>query len=564
MGARELKQWILRPLLNLTEIRKRQDAIAAFLAQPTAAEGFGENLRQVKDIERLLSRVNYRTAGPRDLKALHSSLEALPALSRNLAVVAPHSESASDWFRPFDEIPEIRDLLGRALVEEPPFTSRDGGIFAEGYHQELDEIRKIGRGGKDWILELQARERDRTGIPSLKVGYNKVFGYYIEITKAHQDKAPPEYIRKQTLVAAERYITPELKEYENKVLTAQERMVDIERGLFESLLDRVREESERLQNTARRLAVADTLLSLAKVASENGYSRPVVDDSEAIEIEAGRHPTLDQSDSIDRFVPNDTHLDNETRQIVLITGPNMGGKSTYIRQVALLTLMSQMGSYIPATRARIGLVDQIFSRVGASDNLFEGQSTFMVEMSETAHILKNATPKSLIILDEIGRGTATYDGIGLAWAIVEYLLKIGRRGVKTLFATHYHEMADLEDRHERVRNEHALVAERDGKVTFLYQIVPEPSDHSYGIHVADLAGIPKQVTRRASRILAQLESGEFHQQKASASGEGIQLSLFSLVDEPLAEQLRKLNPEGMSPIEALQVLDDLVRQAKGE
>jgi DNA mismatch repair protein MutS len=242
----------------------------------------------------------------------------------------------------------------------------------------------------------------------------------------------------------------------------------------------------------------------------------------------------------------------------------MGGKSTYIRQVALLALMSQMGSYIPATRARIGLVDQIFSRVGASDNLFDGQSTFMVEMSETAHILKNATPKSLVILDEIGRGTATYDGIGLAWAIVEYLLKIGRQGVKTLFATHYHEMADLEDRHERVRNEHALVAERDGKVTFLYQIVPEPSDHSYGIHVADLAGIPKQVTRRASRILTQLESGEFHQQKASASGEGIQLSLFSLVDEPLAEQLRKLNPEGMSPIEALQVLDDLVRQAKGE
>jgi len=564
MGARELKQWILRPLLDLVEIRKRQDAVAAFIAQPTVAQSLGESLRQVKDIERLLSRVNYRTAGPRDLKALQVSLAALPAVSRSLSRLSASAGSAGEWFAPLDEAPEVHDLLDRALVDEPPFSSREGGIFAQGYHGELDELRKISHGGKDWILDLQNKERERTRIPSLKVSYNKVFGYYIEITKAHQDKVPPEYVRKQTLVSAERYITPELKEHENKVLTAQERMVDLERELYESLLDLVGRDSGRLQATARRLAVVDALLSLATAALENGYCRPTVDASETIEIEAGRHPTLDTSSAVDRFVPNDTFLDSEKNQILLITGPNMGGKSTYIRQVALLALMAQMGSYIPATRARIGLVDRIFSRVGASDNLFEGQSTFMVEMNETANILRNATPQSLVILDEIGRGTATYDGIGLAWAIVEYLLKIGRRGVKTLFATHYHEMADLEQRFERVRNYHALVAEENGKVSFLYQIVPEPSDHSYGIHVAELAGIPKQVTRRAARILSQLESGEFHRQKQYDSSEGIQLSLFNLVDEPLAERLRKLNPEEMSPMEALHTLDDLVRRAKGE
>jgi DNA mismatch repair protein MutS len=564
MGARELKQWILRPLLDLSEIKKRQDAIAALLAQPTVAQGLGDNLRQVKDIERLLARVNYRTAGPRDLKAMGASLAAFPHLSKNLAVLASGAGNDTEIFAPLDEVPETRDLLERALVDDPPFTSREGGIFTPGYNEELDDLRKVSRGGKDWILELQARERERTGIPSLKIGYNKVFGYYIEITKAHQEKAPAEYIRKQTLVSAERYITPELKEYENKVLTAQDRICEIERELFEELQASLAEAADRIQAVARRLAVLDALLSLATVAGEYGYCRPVVDDSETVGIEAGRHPTLDRSDSVDRFVPNDTLLDNDSNQIVLITGPNMGGKSTYIRQVALLTLMAQMGSYVPAANARIGLVDRIFSRVGASDNLFEGQSTFMVEMSETAYILENATPKSLIILDEIGRGTATYDGIGLAWAIVEYLLKIGRRGAKTLFATHYHEMADLEDRHERVKNQHALVSEQNGKVTFLYQIVAGPSDHSYGIHVAELAGIPKQVTRRAARILSQLESGEFHHRLDGQSAEGVQLSLFNLIDEPLANRLRNLSPEEMSPMEALQALDELVRQAKGE
>lgn len=564
MGAREIKQWILRPLANLEEIRLRQDAIAAFLAVPGETSGLAEDLREVKDLERLLSRVAYKTAGPRDLKALEVSLAALPKISLRLAKFIPDATSAADCFIPLDEVPEVRELLSRALVEEPPYTSREGGVFAEGYHPELDELREISRGGKDWILDLQVRERERTGIPSLKVGYNKVFGYYIEITTAHQEKVPPEYIRKQTLVSAERYITPDLKDYETKVLNARDRMIDLEKQLFADLLAKVGEQSERIQKVARRLAELDALRSLAHVASEGGYCRPMVDDSETIEIEAGRHPTLDHSASVARFVPNDALLDNEAHQVLLITGPNMGGKSTYIRQIALLVIMAQMGSYIPAKRARIGLVDRVFSRVGAADNLFGGQSTFMVEMSESAYILRNATPKSLVVLDEIGRGTATYDGISLAWAIVEYLLQTGRRGVKTLFATHYHEMADLEDRHERVKNYHALVAEQDGRVSFLYQIAPGKSDHSYGIHVAELAGIPKPVTKRAARILDQLESGEFHRRAGKDLAGEIQLSLFSLVDEPLVEQLSKMSPAEMTPMEALQTLDDLVRRAKGD
>ncbi|MCG3197831.1 MAG: DNA mismatch repair protein MutS [bacterium] len=565
MGARELRHWILRPLLDLEAIRNRQEAIATFLACPSAASALAEDLREVKDLERLLSRIAYRTAGPRDLRAMQISLAALPRVSQHLAEIRLASGSPLELHEPLDPIAELENHLSRALVEEPPLTARDGGIFAEGFNPELDELRGISRGGKDWILDLQTRERARTGIPSLKVSYNKVFGYYLEVTTAHQDKVPPDYIRKQTLVSAERYITPELKEYENKVLTAQERIVELEKELYSQLLERVGQDGERIQSVARRIAEVDCLLSLATVAAEMGYARPEVDGSECIEIEAGRHPMLDRSEAVERFVPNDSRLDMESEQVLLITGPNMGGKSTYIRQVALLVLMAQMGSYIPARRARIGLVDRIFSRVGASDNLFGGQSTFMVEMSETASILRNATPKSLIILDEIGRGTATYDGISLAWAIVEHLLEIGRRGVKTLFATHYHEMAELEDRHPRVKNHHALVAERDGKVTFLYQIAPGRSDHSYGIHVAELAGIPKTVTRRAARILDQLESGDFHRRSRADSGDGgIQLSLFTLVDEQLAEHLRKLAPEEMTPVEALRVLDELVRRARGE
>lgn len=566
MGARELRQWILRPLLDLPAIVERQDAIATFLLWPTESKEFAERLREIRDLERLLSRVTYRTAGPRDLKALEISLGAIPVVSQILSGLADSAESAREWFAPLDGIEEVRELLARALVEEPPATSRDGGIFAAGHHAELDELRGISRGGKDWILDLQNRERERTGISTLKISYNKVFGYYIEITKAHEDKVPPEYIRKQTLVGAERYITPELKEYENKVLTAQDRIVEIERELFGQALDQVSQFAERIQSMARRLALLDAIQSLARVAAENSYCRPTLDHGDAIEIESGRHPTLDRSDSVDRFVPNDAYLDNEAHQVLLITGPNMGGKSTFIRQVALLALMAQIGSYIPARRARMGLVDRIFSRVGATDNLFGGQSTFMVEMSETALILRNATPKSLVILDEIGRGTATYDGISLAWAIAEYLLHVGGQGTKTLFATHYHEMAELADKHDRVRNYHALVAEQDGKVTFLYQIASGTSDHSYGIHVAELAGIPKQVTRRASRILEALESGDFHRtrQARDEPGGAIQLSLFSLFDEPLSEELRQLRPEEMTPMEALSTLDRLVRRARGD
>ena len=564
MGARQLKQWILRPLIDLEEIHRRQDAIAAFIAVPTPASSFSEALREVRDIERLLSRITYRTAGPRDLAALAASLSAIPTLSSFLSAIAPASASASLLFEPLDEVPEVRDLLSRALVDEPPVTTREGGIFTEGYNEELDDLRKVSRGGKDWILKLQTEERHRTGIPSLKIGYNKVFGYYIEITHAHREKVPPEYIRKQTLVAAERYITPDLKEHENKVLSAQDKIFDLERTLFEELLEKVGGQAERITGLARRLADLDALQSLADVAAGCGYCRPTVDLEERIHIEGGRHPTIENSQAIDRFVPNDTHLDCEEEQILLITGPNMGGKSTYIRQVALLVHMAQMGAFIPATEAQIGLVDRVFSRVGASDNLFEGQSTFMVEMSEAAAILRNATPRSLIILDEIGRGTATYDGISLAWSIVEYLRRLGKRGVKTLFATHYHEMAELEERYDRIRNYHALVAEEDGKVTFLYQIAPGRSDHSYGIHVADLAGVPKNVTRRATRILSQLESGDFHKRGASDPTSPIQMSLFSLVDEPIAEQLRKLSVEDLTPVEALSILDDLIKQSRGE
>lgn len=564
MGARELRQWILRPLMDLELIHARQDAIAAFLCVPTLAQEFNEALREVKDMERLLSRILYRTASPRDLKALQFSLSAIPHLNSLMEKIGFQAQCSQSWFSPLDDLEDLKVLLEMALVEEPPQNIRDGGIFADGYNAELDDLRSINRGGKDWIIDLQNRERGRTGISSLKVGYNKVFGYYIEVTSAHQQKVPPDYIRKQTLVNAERFITPELKEYENKILTAQERIIEIEKDLFSGLLVSVSQYAERIQVLARRLAGLDALQSLARIAAEHGYCRPTVDREDRICITQGRHPTLDCANRLNRFVPNDACLDQEKNQILIITGPNMGGKSTYIRQVALLVLMAQIGSYIPAAGAQIGLVDSIFSRVGASDNLFGGQSTFMVEMSETATILRHATPRSLVVLDEIGRGTATYDGISLAWAIAEYLLAVGRAGVKTLFATHYHELAELEGRNPRVKNYHALAAEQEGKVTFLYQVVPGRSDHSYGIHVAELAGIPRSVIRRADKVLQQLESGDFHRRSAPPDEQAIQLSLFSLYDEPLSQELRALSPEDMTPFEALRALDDLVRKARRE
>ncbi len=556
MGGRLLRHWMLRPLLYPRDILVRRDAVGVLVSKIMARQKIAEILADIGDLERLVGRVCFGNANARDLVAVGRGLLRIPALNALLASQAELAravtENAAPAAEPIPPEPELAALLDRALVDEPPLSVREGGLLREGYHAELDELRSIRRDGHSVLAEMQERERRRTGIASLKVSYNKVFGYYIEITHAHRDKAPADYVRKQTLVNAERFITPELKDYENKVLGAQERIESLEYALFRELLEKTAERAASIKDAAARLARLDVLVSLADVAEEHNYRPPEIDDCGRIEIDDGRHPVLEQSPAVEVFVPNSTRLDDKTQQIMLITGPNMAGKSTYIRQVALIVLMAQIGSFVPARRARIGVVDRIFTRVGASDNLAGGQSTFMVEMSEAAHILSEATPRSLVILDEIGRGTSTFDGVSLAWAIAEYLHERGGAGVKTLFATHYHELAELEERLPRVVNFRVLVVEEGRDVRFLYRIEKGHSDHSYGIAVAKLAGVPESVISRARQVLARLEAGD-HLVDARAPAT-VQMSLFSLVEEPLARRLRELDVEALSPLDALQLL----------
>ncbi len=561
MGGRLLKKWLEQPLLDVEAIRTRLDAVEALHENLLVRSGLRETLGRISDLERLMSRTVAKTANARDLIGLRDSLLALPEVGYALSASEnAHLRSLADSMGALDSVAEI---ITAAIVEEPPIVLRDGGMIKPGFNEDLDTLRSAGRDGKSWIANLEAQERDRTGIKSLKVGYNSVFGYYIEVSKANLSAVPEDYIRKQTTVNGERFITPQLKEYEAMVLGAEERAIKLEYDLFCAVRDRVAEEADRILTAARAVAQVDVLCSLAEVAAVNRYCKPEVDGGTEIVIRNGRHPVVERLQRDELFVPNDALLDCGENQLLIITGPNMAGKSTYLRQVALITLMAQIGSFVPADSAKIGIVDRIFTRVGAHDELYSGQSTFMVEMNETANILNNATDRSLIVLDEIGRGTSTFDGLSIAWAVAEYIKGIG---AKTLFATHYHHLNDLADTMSGVKNYRIAVKEDDERVIWLRKIIPGGTDRSYGIQVAKLAGLPKEVIERAKEVLWTLESnggskGQIGRDtKVQARTERIQLTLFDAEPHPVLDELRKLDTSVMTPIEALTALYDLQRK----
>jgi DNA mismatch repair protein MutS len=564
MGGRKIRQWINQPLVDLEGIGARHGAVAELVEMSLVRTGLRQALEGVYDLERLNARVAMGHAHARDLVALRKTLLRLPAVFECLAETgSPLLEQTRSRI---DPLADIRDLIERAIVDEPPLGLREGGLIRDGFHAELDDLREICRTGKGYIARLESQERQRCGISSLKVRFNKVFGYYIEVTRTHADKVPADYQRKQTLANAERFITPELKEYEEKVLGAEERMAVIEYDLFQEVRSRVSEQGERIQQTAEAIAVLDVLQSLAEVAHGRNYVCPEMDDSTDLVIRDGRHPVIEAMNLGESFVPNDVEMDCRENQILIITGPNMAGKSTFMRQVALITLMAHMGSLVPAASARIGLVDRIFTRVGASDNLAQGQSTFMVEMTEAANILRHATSRSLLVLDEIGRGTSTFDGISIAWAVAEFLHNNAQVAGKTLFATHYHELTDLALTCERVKNFNIAVREWNDQIIFLRKIVPGGASHSYGIQVARLAGLPGEVIERAREILKNLESGEFEEQgqprlarsdKSPRRKNDSQLSLFAACEDPLRLRLKSIDLASMTPLEALNQLDEL-------
>lgn len=557
MGARLLASWLASPLVDLAGIESRHGAVAELVGDKRLRDGVRSALDDIYDLQRLLGRIATGRASPRDLRNVGTTLSQLPSIKALLA------ERKSERIRALEEALELceplRDELLRALNDECPLHLRDGGFVRDGYSNDLDDLRKLASGGKQWIAQYQAEQTETTGITSLKVGFTKVFGYYLEVTNAHKDKVPPHFVRKQTLKNAERYITDELKQYESKVISADEKALALELELFYELRHQVASHLQTLQQIAAVLAEVDVLAGLAELAGRQNYVRPEMVETTELEIVEGRHPVLDATTPQGTFVPNDCRLGAEAGPVMLITGPNMAGKSTYIRQVALLTLMSQLGSFVPAKHARIGVADRIFARVGASDELSRGQSTFMVEMVETARILNTATNRSLVILDEIGRGTSTYDGLSLAWAIIEHIHD--SIGARTLFATHYHELTQLEKSLPGVRNFNVAVKEWDDNIVFLHRIVPGGADKSYGIHVARLAGIPRDVNERAKDILAQLEADHLNNRGDSKitpprrqSGAPIQLTLFEFEEHPLIEKIREVDIPATTPIEAFQLL----------
>jgi DNA mismatch repair protein MutS len=533
MGGRLLREWLVRPLQELEAIRARHDAVEALVQRRRVLADLREVLGEIKDLERLVARLGAGSGGGRDVNAVAQSLEAIPALQAALATLAGgRIDGLQQVLQP---MPELVATIREAIVDEPPATTRDGGLIRKGFHAELDELRDAATQGRQWLAEYQAKEQQRTGIKNLKVRHNKVFGYYIEVTKSNLDEVPAEYTRKQTLVNAERFITPELKQYENKILGAQERSIGLEAELFQAVREAVVAQTAALQAVAGAMAELDVLAALADRALALRYVRPAISETGAIRIADGRHPVIEAMTGADPFVPNDSLLDGLENQLIIITGPNMAGKSTYIRQVALMVVMAQMGSFVPAREAEIGLVDRVFTRVGASDDLARGRSTFMVEMQETANILNNATPRSLIVLDEIGRGTSTFDGISIAWSVAEYLHNQEAVKAKTLFATHYHELTDLARTMPGVKNYTVLVREKDDQIAFLRKIVPGAADKSYGIQVARLAGLPRPVIERAGEILTNLEEGEFgeggqpklaQRRARKARDDGRQMDLF--------------------------------------
>ncbi len=568
MGARMLRSFIEQPLLDPKEIGDRLDAVDELFRDMITREELREYLRPIYDLERLISRVVYHTANPRDLLAFQTSLSMLPAIKTLMG------DFSSALLRRLDEaldpLEDIRELIGSAIGEDPPITIREGGIIKDGFDPEVDRLRSARIEGKNWIAKLEEEEREKTGIKNLRIRFNRVFGYYLEVTNSYRDLVPDRYTRKQTLANAERYITPELKELEETILGAQDRLVALEYDLFCGVRDRIAAEVERIQKTAKAVAALDVFVSLATAAQQYGYVRPAINEKGIIEIRGGRHPVVERMMDNDRFIANDMVLDNKDNRISIITGPNMAGKSTYMRQNALIVLMAQLGSFVPADSANVGIVDRIFTRVGASDDLASGQSTFMVEMNEVANILKNATRSSLLILDEIGRGTSTIDGLSIAWAVVEYISDPKRLGAKTLFATHYHELTELEGRLSNVHNYRIAVKERGDDIVFLRKIVPGGADKSYGIQVARLAGVPDAVIERAKVICEELECSDRNNLALNLGLEGGadsagmsevdlgQMSLFDTVkDDDIIREISEMDLTNLTPFEALNKLLEL-------
>ncbi|MDD5644888.1 MAG: DNA mismatch repair protein MutS [bacterium] len=560
MGSRLLAQWIKHPLVRIDDIMDRQNSITEFISNLSVTRKIADSMRKMTDMERTLGRISCGYANGRDLVSLKNALLMLPRIKEDLKIYSSNlAENAKNNISYFDDITE---LVEKSIEDAPPVSVKDGGIIKKGYNSELDGLKDLTASGKEWLKDLQEEEIKRTGIKSLKVRYNKVFGYYIEVTKTNLDMVPENYIRKQTLVNSERFITPELKEHETKVLNAQDKMKELEYNLFAGIKDKIVAESARIKKASSSVALLDLLSSMALLAVENNYTCPVINEEDIVDIKAGRHPVLENILIEEKFVPNDVYLDNSENQILIITGPNMAGKSTYIRQTALIVLMAQMGIYIPADNAVIGTTDRIFTRVGASDELSKGQSTFMVEMTETANILNNATSKSLVVLDEIGRGTSTFDGISIAWAVAEFLHNSRKTHAKTLFATHYHELTELEELLPGIKNYNIAVREWNDEIHFVRKIVRGGTDKSYGIHVARLAGLPRPVIDRAKEILGILEENaqENITVQKSKTGKAVntaQMSLFLKEKHPLEDELEKIDIENMTPIQGLLKLKEL-------
>ena len=556
MGGRALRRWLNDPLIDTTEINRRLESVKELKDDVILRGDIIENLRKVYDIERLAGKMAYGNANARDMITLKNSLSKLPDLKKVLANV--NSPMLKDLYENLDELQDIYELVDKSIVEDPPMTVKDGGIIKLGYDEEIDKLKTATTEGKNWIIQLEAEEREKTGIKNLKVGFNKVFGYFIEVTKSYLDQVPERFVRKQTLTNAERFITEDLKNLENQILGAEEKVVNLEYNAFVQIRDEIAKNVKRLQKSANIVSTLDVLTSFATVAEDLNYCMPKVDDSGVLDIKGGRHPVIDKMLGTGVFVENDTYLDKEENRLSIITGPNMAGKSTYMRQVALITLMAQVGSFVPASEAHIGVVDKIFTRVGASDDLSMGQSTFMVEMMEVATILKEATQNSLVILDEIGRGTSTYDGLSIAWAVAEYIADKEKCGAKTLFATHYHELTELEEKLEGVKNYNIAVKEKGEDIIFLRKIVPGGTDESYGIHVARLAGVPKAVTQKADEILRGLErknilTGKKQEKESKKAVEG-QFDMFNYKLAEIAHEIDKVNLNELTPIDALNTL----------
>lgn len=555
MGSRMLRSWMEKPLLSPADINRRSGAVEELVQKTIPREELICLLKTVTDMERVTARIVTGTANGRDLLSLSSGAARLPDIRRTLEQFsAPLLQTI---FREWDALEDLKQLIDVALVDDPPFTVREGGMIRAGYNAEVDRLREVMSGGRGMLTEIETREKERTGIKNLRVGYNRVFGYYIEVAKGQIDLVPKDYIRKQTLANGERYITEELKELENTILTSKDRVTLLEYELFNALREHLAQDAPRVQDTSRQIAILDCLCSFATIAVDNGYCRPEVDLSGEIEISGGRHPVVEKMLKHNMFVPNDTHLSTDGERVAIITGPNMAGKSTYMRQVALIVLLAQMGSFVPARAARIGIVDQIFTRIGASDDLSSGQSTFMVEMTEMAEIIKHATPRSLLILDEIGRGTSTFDGMAIARAVLEYVANRKKLGAKTLFATHYHELTDIEGSLDGVRNYNIAVKKRAGDIVFLRRIVPGATDDSFGVDVAKLAGLPEIIVQRGREILRELEAGAPVRQSAAKPRAEEQLSMEDLHDGEIRRRLAAVAVETLTPIEAMNLLYEL-------